>query len=158
MKNTTYETHYMKNMVLLWSTSVEKEIVALPFSFLFWAFLCLAFLLFLLGFISLATGCITLLNFATKNFDYSKMPLLCWTQPQKDHFHHSRQVNGRWPKVDDENTLIPFINSPFSLFWLVGPSVRGAEKRKWKLAVRGFEPKTTACTARERTSWAREQF
>ena len=49
LSSTIYETHYMKNkvllwskiyetryiMVLLWSTSVEKRIVALP---LFWAF------------------------------------------------------------------------------------------------------------------------
>ena len=34
MKVTTYETLYMKRMVLLWSTSVEKEIVALPLIFL----------------------------------------------------------------------------------------------------------------------------
>ena len=46
MKMTKQETHYMKNMVLLWSTSVEKEIVTLPlfiyflfFFFFFWAFL-----------------------------------------------------------------------------------------------------------------------
>ena len=36
--STIYETHYMKNKVLLWSTSVEKEIVALPFSFFFFLF------------------------------------------------------------------------------------------------------------------------
>ena len=62
MKVTTYETLYMKNMVLLWSTlyetcyimvllwstSVEKRIVALPLFiyFLFWAFFSLAFLFF----------------------------------------------------------------------------------------------------------------
>ena len=39
--STIYETHYMKNKVLLWSTSVEKRIVALP---LFWAFFSLALL------------------------------------------------------------------------------------------------------------------
>ena len=55
MKVTTYETHYMKNMVLLWSTiyetryimvllwstSVEKRILALPlfiYFLFFWAF------------------------------------------------------------------------------------------------------------------------
>ena len=39
--STIYETHSMKDKVLLWSTSVEKEIVALPlfsFSLIFWAF------------------------------------------------------------------------------------------------------------------------
>ena len=64
MKVTTYETLYMKNMVLLWSTiyetryimvllwstSVEKRIVALPLFYLFiffWAFFfSLAFLFF----------------------------------------------------------------------------------------------------------------
>ena len=32
--STTYETHYIKNKVLLWSTSVEKEIVTLPLLFI----------------------------------------------------------------------------------------------------------------------------
>ena len=60
MKKATYETHYMKNKVPLWSTSVKKEIATLPFlfisfSFVFffpfflWAFF-LAFLLFFLFF------------------------------------------------------------------------------------------------------------
>ena len=43
--STIYETHYMKNKVLLWSTSVEKEIVALPFLFSL-SFLGLSFFLF----------------------------------------------------------------------------------------------------------------
>ena len=45
--STIYETHYMKDMVLLWSTSVEKEIVTLPlfiFIFIFWAFFFWPFL------------------------------------------------------------------------------------------------------------------
>ena len=50
MKVITQETLYMKNMVLLWSTSVEKGIVALPpfyLFYLFWAFFfSLAFLFF----------------------------------------------------------------------------------------------------------------
>ena len=36
--STIYETHYMRNKVPLWSTSVEKEIVALPFLFIFYFF------------------------------------------------------------------------------------------------------------------------
>ena len=46
MEVITQETLYMKNMVLLWSTSVENRIVALP---LFWgpSFFSLAFLFFL---------------------------------------------------------------------------------------------------------------
>ena len=52
--STIYETHYMKNKVLLWSTSVEKEIVALPFFlglylFFFWPFLFFFFIFFFLG-------------------------------------------------------------------------------------------------------------
>ena len=46
--STIYETRYMKNMVLLWSTSVEKEIVTLPlFIYFLWPFFFLAFLFFL---------------------------------------------------------------------------------------------------------------
>ena len=43
MKVTTYETLYMKNMVLLWSTTVEKDSNIAPFYF-FFIFLGLIFL------------------------------------------------------------------------------------------------------------------
>ena len=42
--STIYETHYMKNKVLLWSTSVEKETVTFPFLFIY-IFLGLPFLI-----------------------------------------------------------------------------------------------------------------
>ena len=43
--STKYETHYMKNKVLLWSTSVEKEIVTLPLLFIFIIFYFFSFFL-----------------------------------------------------------------------------------------------------------------
>ena len=47
MKVTTNETLYMKNMVLLWSTSVEKDSNIVPL--FFWAFLFFGLSLFLFG-------------------------------------------------------------------------------------------------------------
>ena len=49
LRSTIYETHYMKNKVLLWSTSVEKEIVALPFIFFGLSFFLFGLSLFLFG-------------------------------------------------------------------------------------------------------------